>query len=312
MTKISTNRFIEREELNVSKYNELVSESEETSIYSYAWYLDVVSDNWGCLVYGDYELVFPIAYTVKFGQKIIYQPFFTREFSFFGSKNLVKLKGEELLGFLPKEFKKVDFSMSSEYNLMGYNVVEVLNQELLLIDGYESVYKAYSTNTKRLVKKALKASCSIELSTDVDSFTTFFKENTGMQVNYSLENYDRLNALIKTLIKNKTGELYHVKIDGLIVAQGVFIFQNHKITYLKGTTNLIGKKCGAMFLLMNHVIQENKTNAKSFDFGGSKINSIASFYKKFGAKDRVYYQYSKNEHSWVLKKGKMLRDLLKK
>ncbi len=312
MTNISTIRFIEREQLEISRYDQLIGKSLGVSIYCYSWYLDSVSDNWGCLVKGDYEAVYPFAYTVKFGQKIIYQPFFTREFSFFSLHELVELDKIEYLEAVPAEFKKIDFALDAKLKVINFEVTEVMNQELVIGDDYETTYKEYSTNTKRLIKKALKAGCVIEASNDVSKFITFFKENTGSQVNYESQHYENLELLIKTLIENNKGGIYHVKQNTNTQAIGVYLFQNHRITYLKGTANPEGKKNGAMFLLMDKVIKENKTNASVFDFGGSKVSSIANFYKKFGAKDRTYYQYSKNEHSWVLKKGKMLRDLLKK
>jgi hypothetical protein len=312
MANISTIRFIERDQIEITKYNQLVENSLGVSIYCYSWYLDSVSDNWGCLVKGDYEAVYPLVYTVKFGQKIIYQPFFTREFSFFSLQELGELDKVEFIESVPPEFKKIDFAIDSKLKVQNLEVTEVMNQELVIGSDYENTYKDYSTNTKRLIKKALKAGCVVEASNNVAKFITFFKENTGSQVNYESKHYENLELLIKTLVENKKGCIYQVKQNSNTLAIGVYLFQNHRITYLKGTADPEGKKIGAMFLLMDKVIKENKTKASVFDFGGSKVSSIANFYKKFGAKDRTYYQYFRNEHSWVLKKGKMLRDLLKK
>lgn len=311
MVKIDTIRFLKREELDILKYDELINNSQAVSIYSYSWYLDAVSDNWGALVKGNYDAALPIAFTVKFGQRIIYQPFFTREITLFS-----KLKNKEELSLflegIPKEFKKVDFGCNLKTKLPLYIRSESVNQELSLNNTYDEIYKNYSTNTKRLIKKAVKANSLIEESGDVDSFILFFKLNTGERVRYSDYNYDKLRKLITTLLENEKGKIYQVLIDGVIVAQGVYIYQDHRVTYLKGTTDDTGKKTGAMFLLMNELIKRNSNQKKVFDFGGSKIESIATFYKKFGANDRIYYIYSKNEHSWLLKKGKKLRDLLKK
>ena len=310
MTKIGTIRFLKREELDILKYDELINNSQFVSIYCYSWYLDAVSDNWGALVQGNYESVFPIIYTVKFGQSIIYQPFFTREIALFSKSNTIKL--DSFLDEVPKSFKKIDFGFNFKNDFSGYSREEAVNQELSLIGPYEDIYKNYSTNTKRLIKKAIKANCLIEESHDVDLFISFFKSNTGERVNYSSYDYSNLEKLITVLLENKKGKIYQVLINGGIVAQGIYMFQDHRVTYLKGSIASLGKKNGAMFLLMNELIKLNAEQAKVFDFGGSKIESIATFYKKFGAKDRDYFIYSKNEHSWILKKGKKLRDLLKK
>lgn len=310
MTKIDTIRFLKREELDILKYDELISNSQAVSIYCYSWYLDAVSDCWGALVKNDYEALLPIVYTVKIGQKIIYQPFFTREIGLFSKSN-----DEEVNLFLdsiPSSFKKIDIGLNIKTEFNNFNRVEVVNQELSLESSYESIYKEYSTNTKRLIKKAIKANCLIKESNDVDSFISFFKLNTGERVSYSDYNYNNLRKLITALLINKKGKLFEVVVDEVVVAQAVYLIQEHRVTYLKGSTDTNGKKNGAMFLLMDHLIKQYAAQAMTFDFGGSKIESIATFYKKFGAKDRAYYNYSKNEHSWMLKKGKKLRDLLKK
>lgn len=312
MTKINTIRFIEREDIELIKYNQLVDSSLGVSIYCYSWYLDAVCDHWGCLVLDDYKAIFPFAYTVKFGQKIIYQPFFTREFSFFGKDKIDLELKKKLLKSIPIEFKKVDFAIFDEILVENYKVSKVVNQELNITIGYENIYTNYSTNAKRLIKKALKVNCMIQSSEDAKQFINFFKQNTGTQVTYSEKHYTNLEKLIETILSNKVGELYQVKLEGEIVAQAIYLFQSNRITYLKGAANPKGKKVGAMFLLMDYIIKENKVNANVFDFGGSRIDSIAEFYKKFGAENRFYFQYSKNEHSWLLKKGKKLRDLLKK
>ena len=110
MVKIDTIRFLKREELDILKYDKLIDGHQSVSIYCYSWYLDAVSDNWGALVKGDYKVVFPVVYTVKLGQKIMYQPFFTREVSLFPESDELTL----FLNEIPKSFKKIDF---------GYNKI---------------------------------------------------------------------------------------------------------------------------------------------------------------------------------------------
>lgn len=310
MTKIDTIRFLKREELDILKYDELIQRSEAVSIYCYSWYLDAVSDNWGAMVLADYTAVLPISYTVKMGQSILYQPFFTREIAVFPTAELELFRF--MLEAIPPHFKKIDLGSQLKVDVLNLNRKGVVFQELALEASYESIYSAYSTNTRRLLKKATNAKATIEEIKDVERFITFFKTHTGERVNYSAYNYEKLKMLITVLLEKGIGKIVQVSVKGEVVAQGVYLFQNHRVTYLKGTTNAVGKKIGAMFLLMDEIIKQNAGQAKTFDFGGSKIDSIAAFYKKFGAKDAVYYLYSKNEHPWWLKKGKKVMDLLKK
>ncbi len=309
-TNINRIKFIERKDIDLIKYNNLIEQCKTVSIYNYAWYLDAVSDNWGVLISGDYEAILPIPYTLKYGFKIIYQPFFTREISIYSQEEKPQLS--TFIKALPNSFKKIDFNYSEFENLENFEIQKVNYQELDLNLSYTEIYTtSYSKNTKRLIKKALKQNIKINETIDVKTFIDFFKENTGEQVNYTNQHYKNINQLIEVAIKNKTGKLFEVTKEGSVIAYGFFFIQKHRITYLKGSVNKIGKKNGAMFSLMDKVIKEYAGENKHFDFGGSKIESIAQFYKKFGARDIAYYTYKKNDYSWIVKKGKNIRDLLK-
>ena len=57
----------------------------------------------------------------------------------------------------------------------------------------------------------------------------------------------------------------------------------------------IAKKNGAMYGLMNFAFETYKDRYSKFDFGGSDVESVATFYKKFGAIDNSYYNYLIND-----------------
>ncbi len=313
MTNITTISFKKREEIDILRYDELVQASEAVNIYSLSWYLDAISDNWGCLVKGEYEAVLPIPYTLKFGQKIIYQPFFSRELNIFCKQKVGEELMLEMFNAIPQEFKKVDFAISKLFDLSGFTSQRAVCQVLKIERNYDVIRAQYSKNTKRLLNKAGKNGLEIVVANNARDFITFFKSYTGSQVNYKKRDYEKLEELIKNILERQKGEVLHVLEKGKTIAQGVFLYQSSKITYLKGSVDERGKSLGAMFLLMDYVIRESiQTGKEYFDFGGSDIENIATFYKKFGAKDNVYFRYSKNELSWILKKGKMIRDSIKK
>ncbi|MCT4581402.1 MAG: GNAT family N-acetyltransferase [Flavobacteriales bacterium] len=312
MTNIKTIHFKRRKEIDILRYDQLVGAANTVNIYCLSWYLDAVADHWGCLVKGDYEAVLPIPYTIKFGQQIIYQPFFTRELNVFSKQELNSHLVQEMFSAIPKEYRKVDFATSSLIDLEQFDRQEAQHQVLDLEGEYADIRASYSKNTKRLLNKAEKSGLTIDVIQEASDFITFFKTHTGKQVNYTPNNYQQLEALVQYIINHKKGQVLVVLEEGTIIAQGVFLHQGDKVTYLKGSVNERGKVLGAMFLLMDYVVRKSIEEERiRFDFGGSNIENIAAFYKKFGAKDRKYYRYSKNELSWILKKGKILRDFLK-
>ena len=57
---------------------------------------------------------------------------------------------------------------------------------------------------------------------------------------------------------------------------------------MKGTLNDQGKKCGALVFLIDAVLEKHVPSFEAMDFIGSNQESIAAFYKKFGAVDHRY------------------------
>ena len=62
-----------------------------------------------------------------------------------------------------------------------------------------------------------------------------------------------------------------------------------------------GKSKGAMHLLFDYFIRQNSGKHYLLDFGGSSVDSVARFYKNFGAKDCLYLQVKKNNLSRLVK-----------
>ena len=57
MKKIS---FVSHNQIDKSKWDYCMDKSINRSVYGISWYLDIVSENWDALIYGDYELIIPV------------------------------------------------------------------------------------------------------------------------------------------------------------------------------------------------------------------------------------------------------------
>ncbi len=305
-------QFVQQEQINIQKWDEVVESHGGVNVYCYSWYLNAICDRWNALVLGDYEVIFPLPEVIKGGQSIIYQPFFSQLFLIAG-KEVTHRQKAELINAIPDEYKLVHFSLPDRLPLNGaWGIEEVVYQELDLGKGYDELKRDYSENARRQIKKAVKASLVLEESDDFSKFIQLFKVQVGDRLGFTSENYGYLKKLMQAGVDVSKGKLLLVKKEEEIVAAGYFMIQNHRVLYLKGAATEEGKKTGAMFYLLDQMIQEYANRNVVFDFGGSKIESVAQFYKKFGGVDQVYYNYSKNTLPWLLKKAKELRDIIKK
>ena len=82
LQQIDMIRFVNRNQIDVEKYNYCIEKAIQSRIYAYAWYLDIVADNWSVLVLDDYDAVMPLPWKIKYGIKYITQPFFTQQLGF--------------------------------------------------------------------------------------------------------------------------------------------------------------------------------------------------------------------------------------
>jgi len=287
-------------------WDSLVDRSAGPNIYCYSWYLDAVSENWDALVDKQNDLAFPIPWVSKKGVDIIYQPFFSRELNLIGGGEF----NSAWYSKLPSTFKLVDFSIGVGLDKIEAEVNEVVHQELILNTDYDTLRTGFSKNVKRILNKP--EGIEVKQEGEVKELIQLFEKTVGESLNFTTDNLTRLERLMNVGIQRGVGKVYSSYVNGALAATGYFFIQNNRVTYLKGATTELGKSRGAMHFIFNELIKLHSSSEMVLDFGGSKIESIASFYKRFGAVDRPYYMYSKNSLPWVLKKAKGLRDKLKK
>jgi len=250
----------------------------------YSWYLDVVSEGWGGVISDNYSTVFPISSNTKLGLKQFNQALFTREFDIIGDK----FSFEDIMPLLKKQFKRIHFRSSTQLNI---DYVQRVHQ---FIELNESFSVNYSTNAKRLIKKSNK-NYSYQVVNCIDDLIELVEVNVAHKIKeFTPENISKLKALMNSAFANGKGEAIAVYDKEEIVAAGFFLKDKKRITYLKGASTDEAKKNGAMFGLMNFAFSNYAENYSTFDFGGSNIESVANFYKKFGAKDKIYYEYTIN------------------
>lgn len=297
-------KFIERNNIDFQKWNKRITNSKKENVFCYSWYLDAVAENWGALVSDDeYSTILPIPYTMKFGKKHFYQAFFTREYSIFGND----FNWQQALTYIEKNFPHLQFRTAEVLNVK--NVEEFSHQEIMLSMDYKSNYRS---NAKRLIKKGLKFH-HFEISNDPQFLIDLFKTTVGHKINaIGPEELAALLQLMKAAINNNNGELIAVKNESNeIVAGGFFLKDKKRITYLKGAANDTAKKSGAMFALFDYSFERYATKFDTFDFGGSNIENVAAFYKKFGATDRIYYNYTIDNTAIWFKTLKRMKGILK-
>lgn len=297
-------------ELDKQKWDTCIQLSKEPCIFAYSWYLDSVSKKWAGLVLNDYEAVFPIVFNMKFGIQYIYQPYFTRYFDVYSQKNGSTGFKKEFLKAIPTIFKYAKFCLNQmeHIEVKGYKTEQRKFQLLKLNEGYAQLQKNFSENTKRNIKKAVKENLRVEHSIQPNLIVKLFKETKGEELNvFKEEDYDKLLKLMLTCLEKKAGSTIAIYKQDELCAAAFFMHSDNRFVFLKSGVTEFGRRNGAMHLLIDHFIQEHAETENALDFGGSSVETVARFYKSFGAKDYVYLQLEKASFFKPLKWIKSLK-----
>src|ERR1035437_1377627 len=275
--------YIEHKNINKQKWDACINESANASIFIYSWYLDIVSENWSALVLNDYEAVFPLASKSKYKINYIVQPFFTRYFGLFSKTEITKKLITSFLKAIPEKFKYVEFCLHETLDFVApeYAKTERKFQLLDLNSSYEILYKGYSDNAKRSVKKAIKAELIVKNNVAPEVIVNLFKSTKGGELGvFKPNDYKILLALMNVCVKQNIAKSVAVyDKENNLCAAGFFMKSDNRFVFLKSGVTDYGKANGAMHFLFDSFIKQYSGEENILDFGGSSVDTVARFYR---------------------------------
>lgn len=305
-------QFITSDKLDSRKWDKMLKNFHANGIYSYSWYMDAVAEKWMVAIDEKEKNFMLFPYKTKAGIKMIYQPFFTREIACCLDD---KTTPGKMISQLPESFRQIQFAVRDIRGLdASFKIEKWVHQKLDLKNKYEIIAKSYQENARRIIKKTSNKSWKLEETENVKIVVDLFKKSKGNEIKDLKESdYRRLHHLMKAGISNGYGKCYQVVSENAeILSAGYFFKENGRLTYLKGSATEAGKKEGAMYFLFDTLIKKYSEKLEELDFGGSRINSVAAFYKKFGAVDSEYYFVTKQNFPLYIKILRKARKLIKK
>lgn len=287
-------QYLTRNQLNTKKYNYCISNALNSRIYAYSWYLDIVCDDWAILVQDDYQTVMPLPKRKKYGVHYIYQVPWTQQLGVFSNKIISEQLILEFISNIPRKFKLIDIFFNSKNKLSNKHISIRNNYTLALDEPYETIRKQYSKGRKSSIKQAQKFDLTIVDNYNCTKIIKLFKKNKGLEINEKGFDYKILNKLINyTLPHNYAKSFGVVNSNNELIGGAFFLIDRHRITYLFSAINEEGRIKHAMSLLIDFIIKTNATTNQVFDFEGSMIKELASFFRSFGATKETYFQFKK-------------------
>jgi len=290
--------YVENKNIDRSRWDHLISQSPNGLIYSYSWFLDVVCESWDALIEDDYKAVLPLPQRKKYGIEYIFQPFYTNQFGVICKEDVSPEKVNFFLQSIPKRFKYVDIMLNfqNRTNTPDYKITERRAQFLNLNSSHDEIRKSYDSNLKRNLQRAEKNNLVVKANVPAEAVTEYFRKAKGNELgNFSEEDYKTLTKILITASnKGNAFTLGAYNNNNELLAAAGFLKDNKRIIFLKGGSTAVGRESGATHLVMDAVIRQEQRKNLLFDFGGSIVDSVARFYKSFGAEDYLYLHVKRN------------------
>lgn len=301
-------RLLKREQIEEPKWNGCVHYAANSKIYGYTWYLDNVTHDWMGLVEGDYQSVFPLVWNDKlFNIKQLYQPLLCQQLGLFTVNIRSKERISKFLEAIPNEFKYWEIDMNdgnaNVRKLKKYEVLEKKNYHLQLNKPYDDLYKAYSKNVKRNLKKALKHGLYLNSNLKPEIFVEEVKKaQLAKKIKHPEALYHTAHRIIWNCLHRGKGVITAAyDTNKQLCAAIFFMFDGAAIINLLNVSTALGKDIGAMPYLLDATIKREAEGIKYIDFEGSSVPGIARFYESFGAENVPYFQLVHNNLPWWVK-----------
>lgn len=295
-------RYIKHQDIDIEKWDACIKQSPNRQVYATSWHLDHATEIWDALVMGDYNFVMPLPVKSKWGIKYVFQPLFCQQLGIFPTppEDIAKLFYSELA----RTFSYFDTQINSQNpEIQAKNGITFLprrNYILPLNMNYAGLFSAYSSNTKRNLKKAEKNTLNFVSGISLEDYFAFKIKN--LHTKLSSKELERLKSIIAFGQYKGIGKIYGVYSAGNELCAAVYFCRyENRVTYMNAASSKKGKDLGAMVLLIDGFIQQNAGKNLVLDFEGSMLPGVARFYKGFGAYPETYFQLKYNRLPLLLK-----------
>jgi len=276
-------KHLKNHEIDFQKWDKTILNACNSLVYAESWYLDIVSPKWEALVLGDYEYVMPLPVKRKLGISFLVQPPLTQQLGIFSAHKIDENIVELFIKNIPYRSYHLNLNEQNPYS----KGIQQPNLLLHLNKDYQTLFAAYSTNTKRNVKKSHNQDVTLKANLSANDFLNFY---------YSIEkNYAEMPEGIINLLIEKSFEKEKITLFGAynenneLVSALCLLHSQKRLIYLLPVSNKEGKESLAMFKIVDEVIKNYATRYFLLDFAGSSVNNISRFYQGFGAEMQTFF-----------------------
>ena len=314
-------QFLARHQISTDAWDACVAASSQRILYGYSWYLDVVLPapmwKWMGIVLtnetGDYQAVMPIPLRRKgitgiATEWVVHQPFFCQLLGVFSRENAADPTADFW------EIVEQTFRYGSTFSVRqlpesnhSFDTIQSASTHILdLSPNYATLYKRYSSDRKRNLRRAQAIGWTLTESVDIEPLLAMFQENHASDIDGGVADwaYVILGNLFAELSKRGMATLQYAILNNRIEAGALFVREGNRIIYLFNAASKTGRQENARTLLIDQMIQANAGRCDAekpviFDFESPEKPSIRQFYQSFGTIEEPFWEVRWNRLSML-------------
>lgn len=284
-------------EIDRYKWNKLVNDCSNGLIYAQSDLLDSLADNWAAVIIGDYEAILPIPYRKKWGLSYSYSVPFVQQLGLIGHSedaNPAKIKSQ-----IQKKFSYGTIQLNSGNAPLAKHVgaITKLNMYLSLQQPFSVLDKTFKKEIPRISEKLITNNWVIKENIHAKDCIHLYQQMQSHKMQH-IKTYE-FQRLIQFCSENKNPNLkYYTRAvqnpAGEICSVVLLLRDNKRIYNIINASTPEGRKTSANYLLYYECLKEFSELPLLFDFEGSSIPGIASFYNKFNPLQEFYFLWHYN------------------
>jgi hypothetical protein len=274
--------YIKHNNIDFSKWDQLVQTSKLGTVYSYSWWLSTFSE-WDLIILNDYQagIVVPKV-SVILGNKM-YQPNFVQQCLWLG-----EMPDDALLITISKLIESKTILAHFNSNLKLPLSTKTRKNQVLNIQEISEVKKHYSKSLSKNIKNnkpkvSITENQNVQLT--IDKYTDAYGSFNTQLTHQDYSNLKKLSVSNPDNFINLTISLNDIDVAGLLFAKG-----KNRLHYILGAPTLQGRKVNAISIGINYIIETYGDSYPILDFEGSSIPSVHKFYKSFGSEVIEFYE----------------------
>jgi effector-binding domain-containing protein len=300
-------QYVDHHQIDPTKWDSAILRSPHPLAYGLFEYLNAVCESqWDALIYNDYEAVFPLPFKKKFGIKYLVQPVFCQQLGAFGSN--VNVSTHHFLSAIPKRFLRVRIQLNPYFDQT--NEVEsiqtkpagiIASSRKLTTKTNMTIQLSQPLDYNKDCKKNLHRLAELPIEYKINAISIreaidTYRKAWGKQNPEIEDEHYQLFANACTDKLSFTVTAHHQK-EGDLLGAAIFLItpENTKrsLHYVCAGPTEAGKSIGVMHGIIDFILNRYKGENMLFDFEGSSIASVASFYKKFGANEEPFFCFNR-------------------